>query len=64
MQERNIVTTEICTNIMTRTLFFPLRYFTAGFWQSMTDSTREEYIIGFFLSTFLLHGGILLTFDR
>jgi hypothetical protein len=30
----------------------------------MTDSTREEYIIGFFLSTFLLHGGILLTFDR
>jgi hypothetical protein len=42
MQGRNIVTTEICTNIMTGTLFFPLRYFTAGFWQSMTDSAREE----------------------
>ena len=32
-----IVTTEICTNVMSGTLFFLPWYFAVGFWQSMTD---------------------------
>jgi hypothetical protein len=65
MQRRNIVTIEICTNIMTGTLFFLPRYFTAGFWQSMTDpAARGVYQWILFVRLLPASCGILLTVGR
>jgi hypothetical protein len=65
MQRRNIVTTELCTNIMTGTLFFLPRSFTAGFWRSMADpAARVVYQWILFVCLLPASCGILLTVDR
>jgi hypothetical protein len=65
MQRRNIVTTDVCTDIMTGTLFFLPRYFTVGFWQSMNDpAARGVYQWILFVCLLPASCGLLLTVDR
>jgi hypothetical protein len=54
MQRRNIVTTEICTNIMTGTLFYLPGTSLLDSGRAWPIQQREEYINGFFLSAFFL----------